>query len=420
MEVSKLSTARKWAMIGLLTFFGRAIANVPYMREVYYDQVIEALNITNTQLGILSSAVGIASIFGYFFGGFLADRFSSKKIIVASGFLGGIITLWYASYPSFPILVFIHAAIALDGTLLFWSAYVRILRLLGGAEGQGKYYGFAEGIRATFGIFLPMICTAIMARSVLVSQGLRYALLFYAGCYFLTGILGLFLLVDIKDEYGDGSKAKFDPKEYLILLKTPGLWLVSFLIFGTYTVFSLQSYSTPYMTNVCGMSSTLTSTIATFRQYGIGLAAMPLFGILADNVIKSPTKICLIGAIALLPCVIGMSVCPSAATVIVIILVLVIGFIAQGIRGVYYATQNEAHIPSHLSGAAAGIISSIGFLPDAFIFTQVGSWIDKYPAEQAYRMIWIYMIIGAVIAAVSAFGILILSKKSKNKAENCK
>lgn len=414
MEVSKLSTARKWAMIGLLTFFGRAIANVPYMREVYYDQVIEALHITNTQLGILSSAVGIASIFGYFFGGFLADRFSSRKIIIVSGFLGGIITLWYASYPSFPILVFIHAAIALDGTLLFWAAYVRILRMLGGAEGQGKYYGFAEGIRATFGIFLPMICTSIMARSVVASAGLRNALFFYAGCYFLTGILGIFLLVDIKDEYADENKTKFDPKEYLVLLKTPGLWLVSFLIFGTYTVFSLQSYSTPYMTNVCGMSSTLTSTIATFRQYGIGLAAMPLFGILADNGIKSPAKTCLIGAIALLPCAIGMILCPSGATVFVIILVLIIGFLAQGIRGVYYATQNEAQIPVHLAGAAAGIISSIGFLPDAFIFTQVGGWLDKYPVEQAYKMIWIYMIIGAAIAVVSAFGILMLARKSKN------
>ncbi|WP_077610199.1 BCCT family transporter [Clostridium sp. Marseille-P2415] len=33
MEISKLSAVKKWAMIGLLAFFGRAIANVPYMRE---------------------------------------------------------------------------------------------------------------------------------------------------------------------------------------------------------------------------------------------------------------------------------------------------------------------------------------------------------------------------------------------------
>jgi len=34
MDAEKMSAAKKWAMIGLLTFFGRAIANVPYMREV--------------------------------------------------------------------------------------------------------------------------------------------------------------------------------------------------------------------------------------------------------------------------------------------------------------------------------------------------------------------------------------------------
>ena len=413
MDAEKMSAAKKWAMIGLLTFFGRAIANVPYMREVYYDQVIEALNITNTQLGILSSAVGIASIFGYFFGGFLADRFSSKKIIILSGLMGGVITLWYASYPPFPVLVFIHAAVALDGTLLFWSAYVRIVRMLGGKEGQGKYYGFAEGICACFGIILPLICTAIMVRSVMASAGLRNALLFYSACYFLTAVLGFFFLVDIKDEHVSESKTKFNPEEYIILFKTPGLWLVSFLIFGTYTVFSLQSYSTPYMTNVCGMSSGTVSTIASIRQYGIGLASMPLFGIIADNVIKSSAKTCLIGAVTLLPCAFGMLLCPSDAVVPVILLVLVIGFMVQGIRGVYYATQNEAQIPVHLSGAAAGIISSIGFLPDAFIFTQVGAWLDKYPAEQAYNMIWMYMMIGCGIAIASALGIMQLERKHK-------
>ena len=247
----------------------------------------------------------------------------------------------------------------------------------------------------------------------MASAGLRNALLFYSACYFLTAVLGFFFLVDIKDEHVSESKTKFNPEEYIILFKTPGLWLVSFLIFGTYTVFSLQSYSTPYMTNVCGMSSGTVSTIASIRQYGIGLASMPLFGIIADNVIKSSAKTCLIGAVTLLPCAFGMLLCPSDAVVPVILLVLVIGFMVQGIRGVYYATQNEAQIPVHLSGAAAGIISSIGFLPDAFIFTQVGAWLDKYPAEQAYNMIWMYMMIGCGIAIASALGIMQLERKHK-------
>ena len=403
-------------MVALLAFFGRAIANVPYLREVYYDQVIAALSITNTELGILSSAVGIASILGYFFGGFLADRFSSKKIIMisgaagAAGAAGALIAIWYAMFPPFPVLVFIHAAIALDGTLLFWAACVRMLRLLGGKEGQGKYYGFAEGLRATIGIVLPMVCTAIMARSVMVSAGLRNALLFYAGCYFATAVLAFFVLQDVKDEGADTERQKFDPRECIALFKLPGVWLVSLLIFGTYTVFSLQSYSTPYMTGICGFSPEFASTVATFRQYGVGLAAMPLFGIFADDIIKSPAKACLIGAVLLIPCALGMMLCPPASGLLVVVIVLAIGFLAQGVRGVYYATQNEARIPVGSAGAAAGIISSIGFLPDAFIFAQVGGWLDAYPPEQAYGMIWVYMIVGAVIAAASALGILLIAR----------
>jgi hypothetical protein len=56
---------------------------------------------------------------------------------------------------------------------------------------------------------------------------------------------------------------------------------------------------------------------------------------------------------------------PYGSIFFVILLVLVIGFLAQGIRGVL-STQMKARIPVHLAGAAAGIISSIGFAPDAF------------------------------------------------------
>lgn len=414
MELSKISATRKWIMIGLLAFFGRAIANVPYLREVYYDQVMQALHITNTQLGLLSSAVGIASLVGYFFGGFLADRVSSKKMIIISSLCGGAFTLWYMTFPSFGILLFIHAVLALDGTLIFWAAYVRVIRILGGSEGQGKYFGFAEGIRAGFGILLPITTTYILGRFVSVRMGMKSILLFYAFCYFATSILAAFVLVDIKDDQADQdqSATKATKADYLALFRAPGLWLVSFLIFGTYLVFSLQSYTTPYLTGM-GVSSNTVSLVATFRSYGVGVVAMPLFGVIADKWIKSPTKACMIGMALLLPCVLSLLVLPSSAPVAIIVMTLAIGFLASGTRGVYYATQDEAHIPVKLAGTAAGIISTIGFLPDAYVFTQVGAWLDKYPAAQAYHMIWIYMAIGCLIAIGAAGGILWLSLKKR-------
>lgn len=417
MAARSISSARTWVMVALLAFFGRAIANVPYLREVYYDQVLSALSITNAQLGVLSSAVGIASLFGYFFGGFLSDRVSSKRLVVVSAVAGGVFTLWYATFPPFPVLVAIHAALALAGTLLFWSAYVRILRLLGGEGGQGTYYGTAEGLRGFFGILLPVATTAIMAACLTEAAGLRWALVFYAACYFTCAVACGLVLVDVGEKDAcTATSVAFDPREYLALLKMPGLWLVSLLIFGAYTVFALQSYSTPYLTGVCGLPTELVSAIATLRQYGIGLVAMPLFGVLADRVFHSPATACLVGAALLVPCAAGMLVAPVGAPVLIIALVMAIGFLVAGVRGVYYATQDEARIPAHLAGAAAGIISTIGFSPDAFIFSVAGGWLDAYPPEQAYQMIWTYMLVGAVIAAVSAVGILAVSRHSRASA----
>lgn len=415
MKLSSLSPIRKWAMVALLAFFGRAIANVPYLREVYYDQVIQTLHITNTQLGVLSSAVGIASLFGYFFGGFLADRISSRKMIMTSGIVGGIFTLWYMTFPSFNSLILIHAVLALDGTLIFWAAYVRIIRILGGSEGQGKYYGFAEGIRSGFGIILPLITTYMLSKFVNIQLGMRTVLMFYALCYFATSIIAAFVLVDIKDEsQSQDDQPKITKKDYVQLFKTPGLWLVSILIFGTYLVFALQSYTTPYLTSA-GVSAGTVSIVATFRSYGVGILAMPLFGIISDKWVKSPTKVCIMGMTLLLPCTIAMIFIPKVAPIAIIVDTLAIGFLVSGVRGVYYATQDEAKMPVALSGTAAGIISTIGFLPDAYVFTQVGAWLDKYSAAQAYQMIWIYMAIGCLIAIVAGSGILYLSLAQSKK-----
>ena len=407
-----MSTTRKWAMIAMLTFFGGCIYKVTYLREVFYSQVIEALRISHTQLGLLSSAVGIASMAGYFFGGFLADRFSSKKMVMTACFGSGLLTLWYMTFPPFPVLMFIHGASALCGTLIFWAAYIRIVRLLGGSEGQGKYYGFSEGIRSLFGIILPFGATALIEHLVNAESGVRGVLMYYALCYFLSGFLAMFLIVDIREERE--ASGRVDLRQYKKLFMTPGLWLVALLIFGTYAVFALQSYTTPYMTEICGLPETLVSSVAIFRQYGLGLIAMPIFGILADYV-KSAVKTCIIGLLLLLLSAAGLLWCPGANRIFVIILVLAVGFLVSGVRGVYYAAQDEARIPKSLSGTAAGIISALGFSPDAFMFIQVGGWLDKYPAARAYKMIWVYMMITSAAAIAAAVGILIAANHARHR-----
>ncbi|WP_455319188.1 MFS transporter [Enterococcus pallens] len=415
MRYTDLSNSRKYAMIALLAFFGGCIYKVTYLREVFYDQVISVLNLSNAQLGLLSSAVGFTSMIGYFFGGFLADRLSSRKLVTTSCMISGLLTLWYMTYPSFIFLMIIHIAIALAGTLIFWAAYIRIIRILGGEDGQGKYFGFSEGMRSLFGVILPFGALAIMENIAQNVIGYRSVLLYYAICYFVSGILAFFVIVDVHDE--SEERVTLNKEEYVKLFKTPGLWLVAILIFGTYAVFALQSYTTPYMSGVVGISSSTVGSVAIFRQYGLGLLAMPVCGVIADKM-HSSARTCIIGLVLLLISSVMLMVYPATSSPIVIImLVMAIGFFVSGVRGVYYATMDEAKISKALSGTAIGIVSAIGFSPDAFMFSQVGGWLDKYPPEQAYKMIFTYMAAMSGIAICAGIGILVLSRKKSVATE---
>lgn len=414
-SMSKMATKQKYLVMFILALVGGSIYKVSYFKEVFYDQLMTALGITNTQMGILASVVGITASVSYLIGGFVADKIKPKMLITVSSIGAGVMTLWYATLPSFTALIIIHFVLALFGMLTYWAAYIKIINQMGGEKEQSKYLGISEGFRSLTGIIFPFGALAIVNAIAENAKSMQMALVYYAVIYFVSGVLAFFF---IKDSEESIASAKATKEDYIQLFKCPGLWLVALLVFGTYSIFALQSYTTPYLTNVWKLDSGLVGALAIVRQYGIGLLAMPLFGLFADK-IKSSVKGAFIGLIFLFISALGIRLTPIGSSVpIVVLTVLAIAFFVSGVRGIYYATMQEAKIPSVLTGTAIGIISAIGFLPDAFMFTQVGTWLDKYPAEKAYMMIMNYMLLMICVALVATVVIFIRSKKSKIGEEN--
>ena len=75
---------RYYLSILSLSVGGSSIFLLMYVRYVFYDQMIETMNITNTQIGLLttfSSAVGLLLLP---FKGLVSDRCDSKKVIIIS------------------------------------------------------------------------------------------------------------------------------------------------------------------------------------------------------------------------------------------------------------------------------------------------------------------------------------------------
>jgi sugar phosphate permease len=79
-----MSFVRRWLVMTVLSFSGGIIFLLPFLREIYYRPMAEALSLTNTELGVLMSVFGFTSMIAYFPGGWLADRVSPRKIMSTS------------------------------------------------------------------------------------------------------------------------------------------------------------------------------------------------------------------------------------------------------------------------------------------------------------------------------------------------
>ena len=74
---------------------------LPYLRWTYYDAVMEASGLNNTQFGLTLSIFGATTMICYAPGGWLADRFSSRKLMAFSMLGAGLVGFWYATFPGF-------------------------------------------------------------------------------------------------------------------------------------------------------------------------------------------------------------------------------------------------------------------------------------------------------------------------------
>jgi len=86
----------------VLCLSGGTIFNVVYVFEVYYLPLQQALELSKSQMGMLLGVFGAVSMLSYGPGGWLADRFSSRKLITIAMVVTGGTGFLYASFPSYP------------------------------------------------------------------------------------------------------------------------------------------------------------------------------------------------------------------------------------------------------------------------------------------------------------------------------
>ena len=405
--------ARTYLNIFILCLSAYIVYVLPYLRWTYYDAVMEASGLNNTQFGLTMSLYGAVSMICYAPGGWLADRFSARKLMALSLVISGLSGLWFATFPGYVGQIIIYILWGACCTLTFWSAFQKSTRSQGNSEEQGRVFGLVEGGRGIVATVVSLGTLYLFSKMGEGLGGLRGIIIAMSVICFAAAVLVWFFLEDTARVQTETKKTKASGADIITILKTPAVWLIALVIICCYSIYLGSTYLTPYFTNIVKISASMSAFISIARTYIIQFVAAPAGGILADR-IHSITKV-VIGCYVLIIAGMAAIIATPAAAVGVLILAMIVLCVAIfAMRGIYFATVDEANIPMRVMGTAVGIISVIGFLPDVFMSTLCGSLLDKYSGGAAgYRAIFLLMLGFAVAGLI----VSILLLKCKKKAE---
>lgn len=405
-----------WAII-IVAFGGAIIYGLPYFRYDYYDAYLEVYNLTDTQMGVFGSILGVFGMISYLFGGIVSDRFSTRTILTVSLIgtgLGGFVHLLPLNFTA---LVCLYAFWGVSSLFAFWPCCIKAVRILSGSGDQGKAFGFFEGGR---GIGAGLMATgAVFAFKIGAGQmedqvaGMRYAIIFYSVLTILMGVLVFFKVKDEKMEKSDRVTFKGIGE----LLRMPAVWIIGFVTFCNYVFTLSMYYFTPYLTEILGATVTFAAALAASKRW-FSLLGNVGGGIVTDKV--GTGRMLLISFIVMAVGTVGMLLLPQNSGSIMIFTVLfVIVYIFYNVNyAMTWAMMDEGAIPERLSGSAAGLISTIGYLPEIFCSLLAGIMIDQNPGWKGYRnyfgFVTAMLVIGAVLVMI---WIKYLNKKKKEEAK---
>ena len=115
----KKNKTAKFLTFILLVLAMNTIYVLPYLMYTYYTPLQEAMGLVgrDADYGKLLNVYGIANVILYLPGGWIADKFNPKKLLVFSMISTGILGLWEATWPSYSMLMLIHVLWAVTTVL---------------------------------------------------------------------------------------------------------------------------------------------------------------------------------------------------------------------------------------------------------------------------------------------------------------
>ena len=396
---------RHWLVMAILCFSGGIIFMLPFLREVYYIPMQEAFGYNNTQMGVLMSVFGAVSLLTYFPGGWIADRYSPRKLMAGALLATGLAGLYFSTFPSYLISIFIHGFWGACVSLVFWGAMIKATRAWAPAAEQGRAFGILEGGRGVSEVLSSTLFLAIFAWLGSSADGLSQVINLFALTNIGLAVAAWLILDDDPGKRDEEAQASVGLQGVLEVLRMPAVWLISLVVLTAYSAYWGSYYFAPYATDAYALSVVMGGAVGVGKMWLKPIAAVGA-GFIADRMGVAKT---VFGFFLIMTSgFVVFSLLPGGEGYLIIMLInaSIVSLAIFALRGIYFALLEEGGVAPAVTGTAAGVISAIGFTPDVFMPLVGGVLLDAYPGAEGYRYFYLLIAVLCAIGSLAAWSMV--------------
>lgn len=415
MKTNNNSMAMKYFMIAIATLT-TVVYLIPYSCQDFYNHFLESFNITDGQAGKLVSFFGLTATPGYFIGGWLADKFNAKKLVVLSAISTAAVGFIVSFSTSFDFLLVLYFIFGITTTCLHWSAFLKVIKSIGDENEQGRLYGFFNGMYGVLGLTITYFVLALIS-TWMVGAGFRGGIRVYSIISLIAGVLTLLFVKYDESKLVDLGEDKVDFRLIGKALKMPFTWYLGLFTLGYFIIRSTVPYLNPFMTDVFGVSMGTAVFLTSTLRSGVNIIAGPIGGTLIDKA-KGSTKVAVTGALGVIVMTLTLIMVPRQSDKIVLLIaVCVIMMIFSYITSsTMYTPVTEAKIPFKYVGTVLGIASAMGYSADIWLYRVCGNWLDTL-GNAGYTNIWLLQAFGGLMMIACALLLARVYRKAKGSSE---
>ena len=156
-----LTGFHKWFLIVLVSMGSSIIYTPIYLKNVFYEPLMQGLGCTNADLGALLSCYAIVAVITYLPAGIIADKVRMRTLSWVGFGATAVLTFIYAMLPSIQMLYVVFVGYGITTILIWWGTRFKIVRLCCSEDDYASKIGVSYSIYGVAGLVIGLSLTLV-------------------------------------------------------------------------------------------------------------------------------------------------------------------------------------------------------------------------------------------------------------------